>query len=150
MPKDVLLEVESSLESLPIIRRFIEEETAKVGLTERGVSEMRLAVDEACANIIMHGYKEAMGKIVVRVDHDENDVIVALSDSAPLYNPLEETKAPDFGVSLDERAVGGMGVYLVKENTDSVEYETGKDRGNILILRKTRKYSAESKQVGHE
>ena len=126
----------SDLKNLSQIRSFIQESAVRIGLSEQGMSEIRLAVDEACANVINHGYKDGNGDLTVSVDGDDNRMTVTISDNAPAYNPLTETPEPDLGAPLDIRPLGGMGVLIVRQNTDAVEYRAGENGGNILILSK--------------
>ena len=131
------LTVQSDLKNLSIIRSFVEDAADNVGLSKEATSGMRLAVDEACANIILHGYKNSEGEIEVSVHQDGPALVVTLSDEAPLYNPLEESSKPDLDAPLEMRALGGMGVLLVQQNTDAVEYRKNARGGNTLILTKS-------------
>lgn len=128
--------MQSDLKNLSNIRNFIEEEAEKIGLSEVAISEIRLAVDEACANIIIHGYKNNSGDLDITVKFGNNKMIVTLGDHAPLYNPLKETPRPNLESPLNERPLGGMGVLLVKQNTDAIEYRVTANGGNALILTK--------------
>ena len=129
-----LLKVDSDLKNLSVIRSFIEDAAARVGLSEEGVSKIRLAVDEACANIIQHGYGDNDGEIRLEAKQADGKLVVTLVDDAPPYNPLTETSAPDMSVPLEDRPLGGMGVLLVKQNTDAAEYRSTDSGGNALIL----------------
>jgi serine/threonine-protein kinase RsbW len=130
------LTVRSDLENLSSIRSFIKETAENAGLPGEGVSQLRLAVDEACANIMIHGYRQNDGEITIAVNHGGGKMVVSVSDDAPRYNPLKETPSPDLEAPLDERLLGGMGVLLIKQNTDAVEYQSTASGGNVLILTK--------------
>ena len=132
------LKVQADLKNLSDIREFVKDSAEVAGFSEGEIYEIRLAVDEACANIISHGYKGNDGDITVTVDHDNDSLTVSLRDSAPLYNPLEETPSPNLDIPLEERAIGGMGVLIVKQNTDCVKYQHSATGGNELILTKFR------------
>ncbi|MDH5257242.1 MAG: ATP-binding protein [Gammaproteobacteria bacterium] len=135
MGKDSLT-VTSKLENLSKVRNFVKETAKDVGLYSEGVMGVVLAVDEACANIIQHGYVGKAGEITITIFRNEDSMIVSVSDNAPPYNPLEETPVPDLSVDLSERAVGGMGVLIIKQNTDFVEYKVTESGGNALIMTK--------------
>ncbi len=129
----------TDLENLSEVRSFIERAANEAGLSEEKVSEIRLAVDEACANSIIHGHDEgADGELTVSTAIDSEKMVVTLRDTAPLYNPLEEANAPDLHLPLGERAVGGMGVMWIKMNTDEVEYRVSESGGNELVMTKLR------------
>lgn len=63
-------------------------------------------------------------------------MVVVVSDTASPYNPLLEACEPDLDSPLTERPFGGLGVLLVKQNTDNVEYEVTPTGGNTLTLTK--------------
>lgn len=130
------LKVRANLTVLADIRGFIDEAAEAAGLTSQAASELRLAVDEACANIVIHGYKNKGGDLEITVTHDSERLTVTLSDHAPPYDPLKEAPGPDFDAPLAERAPGGLGVILVKQNTDAVEYRMSDAGRNLLILTK--------------
>jgi len=130
------LKVESDLKNLSSIRDFVKKSAESAGLNKDGVLEICLAVDEACANIINHGYKNENGEIVVSAIHDESKLTICLSDNAQPFNPLEEAVSADLDAPLNERILGGMGVLLVKQSTDEVEYRRPIGGGNKLIMTK--------------
>lgn len=133
---NVSLTVVSDLKNLSEIRNFVGNAAKDAGLSDEGVAEIRLAVDEACANIIQHGYKNNDGEIVIGVTQDNDKVVVTVSDDAPSYNPLKETPEPDLDAPLDERPLGGMGFLIIRENTDAVEYRARESGGNALSMAK--------------
>ena len=130
------LKICSDLKNLSTIRCFVKEAADKVELVNEKIEELQLAVDEACANIIQHGYKKNSGDINIHISLDNEKITIYLSDNAPLYNPMKESPAPRLDEPLEKRALGGMGVLIVKENTDKVEYKVSEDGGNILIMTK--------------
>ncbi|MDH5490113.1 MAG: ATP-binding protein, partial [Rhodospirillaceae bacterium] len=142
------LKVESDLKNLPSIRDFVKKSAESAGLKKDGVLEICLAVDEACANIINHGYKNENGEIIVSAIHDENKLTIFLSDNAQPFNPLEEAISADLGAPLNERILGGMGVLLVKQSTDEVEYQRPIGGGNKLIMTKYRHNNSDSNDDG--
>ncbi|MDH5188429.1 MAG: SpoIIE family protein phosphatase [Rhodospirillaceae bacterium] len=130
------LTVKSDSKNLASIRNFIREAAESAGLDNDGALEICLAVDEACANIINHGYKNDSGDIVVSAVHDESKLTISLSDNAHPYNPLEQAVSADLDAPLNKRILGGMGVLLVKQSTDMVKYQSPAGGGNTLIMTK--------------
>ena len=130
------LKIQATLKDLEGIRDFIEHAAKKIGLPDQATGEIRLAVDEACANILAHGYKGNEGELEILVNHEGQKMIVTVSDKAPKFDPIQNGVEPDFNLPLLERPMGGMGLYLMKLNTDSVEYRSIPSGGNILILTK--------------
>lgn len=131
-----LLKVRADLKNLSNIRSFINKTAVELEIHEDSADEICLAVDEACANIINHGYKGNNGDIIIEVTLENNKMIVSLNDNAPLYNPLEAPPTSNFNTPLSERPLGGMGVMLIQQNTDLLEYQNSSEGGNTLILTK--------------
>lgn len=131
------LKIKAGLENLSSIRNFVEEVAEKIDLSEASRMKIRLAVDEACTNIMLHGYASTEGEIDIAIKSEGAKMIVTLSDNAPQYNPLCNTCAPDLAAPLSERAIGGMGIIIIKQNTDAVAYDTIEGGGNRLILTKS-------------
>jgi anti-sigma regulatory factor (Ser/Thr protein kinase) len=96
---------------------------------------VNLALEEAVTNIVTHGYggREG-GAIAVEIAILPGEVVVCLEDSAPPFDPLQAPE-PDFATPLQQRRVGGLGVYLVKRIMDAVEYRRA-DGKNRLTMRK--------------
>lgn len=101
---------------------------------------VKLAVEEAFNNIVMHGYAGHPGPVTLEGYVQEDMLFVCLKDQAPCFSP-DQAPAPDLDASLLERRVGGLGWYLIHKMMDQVhhEYVAG---GNVLTLAK--KFSSAS------
>ncbi len=132
--KSSSLKVQSDLDNLALIRSFIEQVAEEIGLSSLAISGIRLAVDEACANIIIHGYGSERGDIDITVSTGANEMVVILDDNAHQYDSLQETPAISRNTPLSDRLPGGMGVMLIKQNTDRAKYLARAGGGNRLIL----------------
>ena len=97
--------------------------------------QMAIAFDEVVANIVTYGYDDdGEHHIAVRVDLDGGVLVVTVEDDGKPFDPLAEDD-PDVTLGLDEREIGGLGIFLVKELMDEVTWERRADR-NVLVLRK--------------
>ena len=101
------------------------------------LNSINLALEEALVNVVEYAYKEGTGKIVLSAEYktDENMLVFVLSDFGVAFDPLEHPDA-DTTLSLDEREIGGLGIFLIKEIMDKVEY-CRKDGMNILTMYKS-------------
>ena len=96
---------------------------------------MRLALEEAVVNVINYAYPEGT-KGAVNIEVQANDVRLkfVISDSGKYFDPTNVATA-DTTLSVEERSIGGLGIYLVRQLMDSVNYE--RIGGfNVLTLRK--------------
>jgi serine/threonine-protein kinase RsbW len=129
--------VGADLGNLAEVREFVMEMSSLSGLGDTAAKEMRLAVDEAMANIVLHGYRGSPGEIEVDAQSEPQRLVIRLRDDAPAYNPLDRA-APALDLPLEERPIGGMGVQLVRQSVDTVEHRVTDTGGNELTLVKRR------------
>jgi len=131
---DHQLVVAADLKNLAAVREFVQRAATASGLEKEATAGLILAVDEAVANIIVHGYgKDDDGRIEIRAVRQDRALAIHLRDDAPAYNPLD-APVPALDKVLEDRPVGGMGVLLIRQNTDGVYYRPRNGRGNQLTL----------------
>jgi len=118
---------------LEIVRQFTRQAAADAGLDERSICAVEMAVDEACSNIIEHAYEGISGEIECTCEYDKESFIVILRDHGRAFDMLKVPE-PDFDASLEERQVGGLGVYLMRHLMDEVRYDHLGEAGNVLTL----------------
>jgi serine/threonine-protein kinase RsbW len=130
------LTVPATLDSLALITEFITDATARAGLDDHAAWQVLLAVDEACTNIIQHGYDTAApGEIELGWRVEGGQLIVTLRDRGRRFNP-DDVPAPDIASPLEERQAGGLGLYLMGRLMDSVQFEFDDQQGNLLTMTK--------------
>ena len=126
----------SDITEIPQVSAWLEEVMRGVGFTEEAILDTQLAVEEAITNVIVHGYKEPGGEVVITCYVSSDGVEVEIADTAPRFDPLSMPE-PDLESSIDKRRIGGLGVFLIRQvmNGVSYRYENGK---NILVMTKNR------------
>ena len=128
-----------SLDSLGPIREYVASAARTAGLDKKATYELSLAVDEIATNIILHGYEEAgrSGALDVHVDMGERQLTVTLEDDGEPFDP-RQSKLPengDFDRPLEERPIGGLGLYLAFQGVDEFRYERAGGRNrNIFVV----------------
>ena len=100
------------------------------------VTQISLAVEEVFVNIASYAYQDSVGEaeVCVELKTDPSAVRITFADSGIPFDPLN-AEEPDLTLSAEERPIGGLGIFLVKELMDDVDYkyEGGK---NILTFEK--------------
>jgi len=125
----------AELESLAAFRQFIEDSCSKHNISDDVVFDLKLAVDEACTNVIEHGYKGMdPGSIILSFRIEENRILVQITDFGHVFEPDSAPK-PDINAPLEDREFGGMGLYLIYQTMDNIEYQSSED-GNTLTFTK--------------
>jgi len=116
------LTIESRTEQLIAVREFVSAAARDFGFADEEISKIALAVDEACTNIIKHGYQYDSSKtITITIKPDKEAFEVLIKDTGARFNP-EELQTPDMKEYLAQYKKGGLGVYLMKTLMDKVEY----------------------------
>lgn len=116
------------------MREFVAEACRSAGAEPMACSDLKLAVDEACTNIVLHGYAGmAPGDMRVSVASDGDRLTVVISDRGRSFDP-EEIAPPDLGAGAEAREPGGLGWHLIRSTVDEYRYEPGLDEGNRLTL----------------
>ena len=131
------IKVTAILENLPVVTQFIEEQLEPFGCPMKAMMQIDTAADEIYSNISYYAYPEGeAGDVVISVDVSDsgNETVIMFEDNGIAFNPLEKGE-PDTSLSAEERATGGLGIFLVRKLMDDVTYERVNDR-NILKLRK--------------
>ncbi|MGA2379248.1 MAG: ATP-binding protein [Spirochaetia bacterium] len=137
------LVVPASLDSLEAIRKHVQKAAADAGLEKKDSYRLLLAVDEVATNIITHGYLEAgiEGRLEVKAEVDGEHLTIALGDSGPAFDPTQVSE-PDVNQPVEERKVGGMGLYLAIRNVDHFKYQrVGDQNRNIFIMKRKQMHS---------
>ncbi len=131
-------EFQSKLDTqwLSQIADFVEEAAKKFGCSDRAiVADLKLAVDEACTNIMTHGKKsQKKDYFTVRMEKIEGYLNVEIIDHGKPY-AFEKIALPDPNLPVEEKLKRGFGVGLIKAVTEDPKYRTFSDR-NVLYFRK--------------
>jgi serine/threonine-protein kinase RsbW len=140
--KKFTLEVPSSTENLVLIRDFVSRIGRQAHLDEQEVSNLALAVDEACANVIEHAYGHDIRKeVIIQALCDEEAVRISVIDMGKGFDPTAVTPA-SIDSLVSERKTGGLGIRLIKALMDEVSYEIQPGEKNELHMIKRLKKPA--------
>jgi serine/threonine-protein kinase RsbW len=126
--------VPATLDSLRAIADYVMAAAASAGLGKRASYRLRLAVDEIATNIIVYGYAEAglQGALELRADIDERALTISIEDGGVAYDP-RQTPVPDTSKPLEQRSIGGLGVYLAIRSVDEFLYERVGGRNRTIL-----------------
>ncbi|HKJ39592.1 MAG TPA: ATP-binding protein [Anaerolineales bacterium] len=143
MPQRYQMTRAAELESLSVFRDFISDCCTSSNVPKEAVFELKLAVDEACTNIIEHGYKGMdPGSIILSFRVEPDRVLVQITDFGHIFEPASAPK-PDIEAPLEDRPLGGLGLFLIYQTMDNIDYQTSED-GNTLTFTKYIKRESES------
>ncbi len=138
-------ECEAKIENLNKATAFLEETLEEVGCDMKQTMQLTVALEEIFVNIAHYAYAKTdsagniipdtgSGQVSLTLVAENGKVALKFEDEGVPYNPLEKDD-PDVTLSVEEREIGGLGIFMVKKSMDDMYYEY-KDGKNILTLMK--------------
>ena len=130
------LTIEATVENLQTVIDFVTERLEARDCPMKTSMQMELVIEEIFVNVSSYAYAPASGDVTICLDFTENPSAVEMIfiDGGKPYNPLERDD-PDTTLDIDERDIGGLGIFLVKKNVDEISYEYAEGK-NILRMKK--------------
>ena len=130
------LTLEAKVANLQQVLDFVDENLKSMRCPMKILMQIDVAVEEIFVNVASYAYAPDTGSVTIRMDLQENPrtVVITFIDSGIPYNPLAKAD-PDVTLSAEERAIGGLGIYMVRKSMDDVHYEYKNNR-NTLVLTK--------------
>lgn len=127
--------VASDAEQLPVLTRFLKEFWSAAGLPPAESARFELALEEVFMNVVMHGSAAPGTQVEVSVILRDGGLTLMVENDGPAFDPLL-LPAPDVAASLEERKVGGLGVYLVRQMMDVVCYQRVAARNQLRMTKR--------------
>lgn len=127
--------LKNKLEEIPNLAQAIENFAEANNLPEHTVFQINLCLDELLTNTISYGFPEGgEHEIPVAITLQGEMLVIDLRDDGLAFNPLERSE-PDTSQGIEERPIGGLGIHLVRNMMDEIEYrrESGQ---NVLVMKK--------------
>ena len=130
------LRLVASDENLPVVLEQVEELLVQDGCDAMAQMQLLMAAEELFVNIAHYAYEGQSGEAVIKLCFLENPhrFCMVFRDKGVPYNPLEH-EDPDITLSAEDRQIGGLGIYLIKQTMDSIEY-TYEEGENVLKIEK--------------
>ena len=130
------LTIAATVENINRVTAFVDEQLEELGCPMKAKMQINIAIDELFGNIAHYAYTPDVGEATVRVEVIEGplSVIITFIDGGVPYDPLAAAD-PDITLSAEERAIGGLGIFMVKKSMDDIAYRYEGGR-NILSIRK--------------
>lgn len=130
------LTLQASDDTLYKVLDVIEGYLNQGGCKEEIRTEILISVEEIYVNIAHYAYGGEAGEVVVQMEIVEESGVcrIVFRDRGVPYNPLEK-EDPDISLSTEERKIGGLGIYMVKQYMDRVLYRY-EDGWNVLTMEK--------------
>lgn len=130
------LTIEAELRNLDKVSGFVDEQLEELECPMRAQMQIDVAVEEIFVNIANYAYAPGKGSAAIRMEWepDTRTVSITFTDRGVPYDPLKK-KDPNVRLPVEEREIGGLGIYMVKKSMDEMCYEY-RDGQNVLCIRK--------------
>lgn len=127
--------IENKIDEIPSLALKIDQLGKQWKLPQQLVMNINLVIEEALSNIIFYAFTDAAShQIHLSLSVSDNRLFIRITDDGIQFNPLQHEQ-PDVSLPVGERAVGGLGIFLITQMMDEMDYER-KDNQNILTLNK--------------
>ena len=129
------LNLEASDENLDRVLDFVDGYMERYGCDQSVQLAVDVAVEELFVNIAHYAYTPDRGSARVGLEiREPRTIIISFTDQGKQYDPLAKPD-PDLTLPVEERPIGGLGIYMVKQSMDKVTY-TYENKSNILTIQK--------------
>ncbi len=135
--KEVIsLIIPARAEYIDIVRLTLYGIATRMGYTYEDIEDMKVAVSEACNNVVLHAYESSEGKVEVRFDISELELSIAVKDDGKSFEltSIEQSTVPTVEQPLKDIQVGGLGIFMMQALMDNVQVRN--DIGTEVILTK--------------
>ncbi|MBR6316419.1 MAG: ATP-binding protein [Lachnospiraceae bacterium] len=128
--------VRAEVENLDQVRSFVDASLVSGACPMKVQLLVEMAVEEIFVNIANYAYPDRTGQARIRTEllQDPRRIQITFTDSGIPFDPLKKPD-PDISLSLDEKPIGGLGIFMVKKEMDDVQYRY-EDGKNILTFMK--------------
>ena len=136
MTQRLHLTLESELNALHQVSEAVE----RFGLEQEWAADLlfqiQLALEELASNVINHGYGEPGHEFEIVIDSSPSSLTIEITDSARAFDPLSDAPDAQLDAELEDRRIGGLGVYFVRTMMDEMHYERDGGKNRLTLVKK--------------
>lgn len=132
------INIPAEKDNLGILHKFIDNEFKGYNYTEDFIRQIKIIVDEIFSNISSYAYSHDCSgpkNMKLTIDQNSDEILLRFEDSGVPYNPLL-SKTPDITLSVEERNIGGLGIFLVKNMSDNIDYKYEQGKNILVVIKK--------------
>ena len=128
------LKVPACIDRLDEVLEFVGAAMCEAGIDGKNNNNINIAVEEVFVNIAHYAYPSGEGDVFMSLSASPENFVMEFRDSGTPYDPLSRND-PDTTLSAEEREIGGLGIFMVKQLMDGVDYRY-EDESNVLTITK--------------
>lgn len=132
---DKLLTLSNHIEDIPKLAEFVDIICEELGIDMALNFNLNLVLEEAVSNVMLYAFPQNEEHTISLKAKTEDDMLAfELSDQGKEFDPISQAPEVDTTLSVEERQIGGLGIFLIQQIMDVVSYER-KDDSNILTMK---------------
>ena len=141
------LEVPAQEQSLGEIRDFITGIAQRAGFSYHEINNLKLALDEACSNVVRHAYKGMEpGTIRLEVDWRAGELDISVLDHGRSFD-WKGSKTPDLNRYVEIGKKGGLGIWFIRKLMDETNYRSAEGTNTLRLVKRTRQAPPKPEQI---
>ena len=122
----------AKLENLGKLHKFVRDQVMVTDFSKKDANQILIAAEEGIINILNYAYPDSEGEITIICEDTEKSFTITLKDQGIPFDPLS-LPDPDVDLPIEDRKIGGLGIFMIKQIMDEVKYKR-KDDWNIFTL----------------
>ena len=138
MTVQLALTVENRVEELARIAAAVENLAEQENWPPDFLFKVNLVLEEFGINIMTYGYDDGLHDFQIKLTSETDTVTIEFIDDGKPFNPLEDNPEADTETNVDDRPIGGLGLFLIKEMTEEFSYRREDSRNHsTMVMRKS-------------
>ena len=126
--------LDALIDNIPRLTEYVDEYLDELDCPMKARVQIDVSIDELFCNIASYAYPGSVGQATVRADYADGRFTLTFIDRGVPYNPLLK-EDPDTSLSVDERQIGGLGIFMVKKAMDGMDYEYSDGRNIVSVYK---------------
>lgn len=129
------LQIYCKTTALADLRSFLQQRLQELNMSDKDQHQLTLAVEEVCANLIIHSHN-CNGSDIIRLEIKDSPekIIFEITDNGKAFNLLDY-EVPDLKKVVSQKRKGGLGIILVKTIMDEIEFESNKGTNTCRLIK---------------
>jgi len=121
-------------DALPLIENLLTEMSEAGQWPMTLTMRANLILEELVLNTLTHGDTSGLTEVSIDLESESHSLAIRLADDGSPFNPLADAPEPDLALPLNERPIGGLGVYLVRTMGEELEYRRDGNRNHLKLV----------------
>ena len=134
MSATLSLTVKTQAEELARITAAVEDFGEQEDWPPDLVFRVNLVLEELGMNIMNHGHDEGLHEFGITLVSEDDSLTIEIIDDGRPFDPLHDAKQPDVGAAIEDRPIGGLGIYFVHEMMDEMQYRREDGKNHLTLV----------------